>query len=526
MPKNLPLLLCQIYPALLLLAAAAVFPAEGVYYPVLCAALALAAIVFMITRRPPRHHIVLDTALIFLVPVLLAIPLEKLNNFTSVTGGAIALALSLPAFYLLDYHLRENARHNEITVAAAPTRRPTHIFYSLLAAVPVMLLVALVSGRMILMMADAAFLLYLLATLAGVLVKIPHPAFTTAAIAKRLVAGTAGDVPFELNSRSSLPLRVLLSPAVPWAEIKPGQAVLNQGVNRFVLSLKPPLAGQAHPQLKVKALDPRGLFYVSELLEPVNLHVIPRGEYAAWLAQRYLDQTHTGSAAAAETKNKANAMRSAEYRESRDYRPGDPLRDIDWKHTLKLSQLIVREYKGAGGQGAIIAVNLAVTDEEAADMLAFYLITTALTLAREEIPTALTAYNQREVVSSTRVLQPAAAVTQALALTGEISIAAGSERRLEPADVAKIRRTMRQLRQVKTAPARRLLELLDYEHRTTEEAAKQHPATRALAAVTRDTPAPAMIFVVSQFNHDAEAILVNTEKLAGKNYSVVPVASA
>jgi hypothetical protein len=528
MPKHLPTLLCQVYLAVILSAAAAIFPAEGSYYFITAGAPAAALILFIALRPKPRYEIALDTGLIFLAPLALAIPLEKLAYFPPLTGRTIAFVLALPAFYLLDQHLKENARRWDAFSTSSGKRRPTHVFFSLAAAVPLMLLIALVAQRPILIYADIALLFYLLGALTLAVWRIPNAVFSVKAVPKRLVAGTAGDIFFELNSKASLPLHALFNSTVSWMQVTPSQALLNKGTNRFTLSLKPPLAGQPKPRIKILALDPHGLFYISEDIEPVELHVIPRGEYAAWLARKYLDQNYADPFSTGDTtaKNRLNAKRGTEYQDSRDYRPGDPLRNIDWKHTLKLSQLIVREYEEAGEQGAIIAVNLTTGDEEAADMLAFYLITTALTLAREEIPTALTAYNHRDVINSTHILEPNAALAQTLTLTGEISIEKFSDRRLEPVDIAKIRRTIKQLRQAKSKPAQRLLDLLDFEHRFTEEGARHHPATRALTTVTRNTPAPAMIFVISQFNHDTEAILVNTEKLAARNYSVVPIASA
>ncbi len=90
-------------------------------------------------------------------------------------------------------------------------------------------------------------------------------------------------------------------------------------------------------------------------------------------------------------------------------------------------------------------------------------------------------------------------------------------------NIAKIRRNIKQLQRVKTETAQRLLNILDFEHRSTEEIARNHPATHALTAVTRNVPAPAMIFLVSQLNHDIEAILVTAEKLARKNFALLPV---
>jgi hypothetical protein len=64
---------------------------------------------------------------------------------------------------------------------------------------------------------------------------------------------------------------------------------------------------------------------------------------------------------------------------------------------------------------------------------------------------------------------------------------------------------------------------LNFEHRAVEEVARLHPATLALSAVTGRVPAPATIFLVSPLNHDAEALLVATEKLARRKFSIVTV---
>jgi uncharacterized protein (DUF58 family) len=215
-----------------------------------------------------------------------------------------------------------------------------------------------------------------------------------------------------------------------------------------------------------------------------------------------------------------------EYQESRTYQPGDPLRDIDWKHTLKLSQLIVREYQDGGERAAIIAVNLAVADEEAMDKLAFNLITVALTLARENIPTALAAYNHQKVILSTGIIQSAEMLTRALSLVKEITIVKFTERLLEPTDIAKIRRNIRQLQQTESEPAQRLLDIFNFENRSIEEVARNHPVTLALATVTRNVPTPAIILLVSPLNHDAEAVLITAEKLARRNFNTMPVETA
>jgi len=316
-----------------------------------------------------------------------------------------------------------------------------------------------------------------------------------------------------------------LSPADPWVKATPQRFILNSGKTRLDLSFTPPLAGQSCPQLQVSAIDPRGFIQINQLLEPLELHVIPRAKYAEWLARKYLEQTGTGIVAAATLPPKATMIpkRGVEYLDSRTYQPGDQLKNIDWKHTLKLSQLIVREYTETGEQAAIIAVNLSATDAEEADKLAFSLITVALTLARENIPTALAAYNHQSVILSTVVTDPSWILRQTLALVREITLVEFADRHLEPTDIAKIRRNITQLKQAESEPAQRLLGVLDFEYRALEEAAKNHPATTALLSATKQAPAPAMILLVSQLNHDAEAILVTAEKLSRRKFTTIPM---
>jgi uncharacterized protein (DUF58 family) len=219
------------------------------------------------------------------------------------------------------------------------------------------------------------------------------------------------------------------------------------------------------------------------------------------------------------------AKRGIEYRESRTYQPGDALRDIDWKHSLKLSQIIVKEYREANEHVAIIAANLSVADAEAADKMAFNLITAALTLARENIPTALTAYNHQSVLLSTPVIEPLDMLQKALSLVREITTVKFAGRHLEPTDIAKIRRNINKLKLIESEPARRLLDIFNFEHRSIEEAARSNPATLALTRTTKQVRPPAMILLISQLNHDAEALLVTAEKLARRKFTTVPVDS-
>jgi len=322
-------------------------------------------------------------------------------------------------------------------------------------------------------------------------------------------------------------LHCLLSPVESWVKITPQRFTLNRAKIELNVTITPPLAGPAHPQLQVSVIDPWGFIQVNQVMELVEVHVIPRARYAEWLAMKYLEQTGAGATVAVAMPPKVLIpKRGIEYFDSRSYYPGDELRSIDWKHTLKLSQLIIKEYIEVGEQAAIIAVNLSVTDVEEADKLAFDLITTALTLAQEAITTALAVYNHQGVVVTTPITDPRETLKQVLLLVKDITPVEFAHRFLQLPDISKLRRNIIQLKQTTSEPGQRLLSMLDFEYQAIEQGAKNHPATLALLRVTEHIPPPAIIVLVSQLNHDAEALLVTGEKLTRRGFTTLNIEAA
>jgi hypothetical protein len=68
-----------------------------------------------------------------------------------------------------------------------------------------------------------------------------------------------------------------------------------------------------------------------------------------------------------------------------------------------------------------------------------------------------------------------------------------------------------------------LLDILNFEHRSIEQEARTNPATLALVSATKQVSAPAIILLVSQLNHDVEAVLVTAEKLAKMRFNTLPI---
>ncbi len=519
---------CQIYLLLVLLAVATL--SSLLYSPV---ALILLLVVLFITFRPlqPRLNMVVTMAAIFILPLLLE-PLTQYLIYTALffpmMGQLIAVIATLPVIHLLDYNLRQNAQNMTI-VHNIKSRHTTTTLNTLFVSTFSILLVSLVINNSALLFTTIALVLYLLVILIRVLLAIPRLPIDISTIRKRVIAGTAADISLHAINKASIRLHSLIGPVDSWVRITPHQFTLNGAKTELNLNITPPLAGPSYPQLQASVIDPRGVIQVNQLLQPVELHVIPRARYAEWLAMRYLEQAGARGAVASTLPPKAKLplrKRGVEYFDSRNYQPGDLLKDIDWKHTLKLNQLIVKEYIEVGGQVAIIAVNLSVTDAEEADKLAFNLITTALTLAQESIPTALAIYNHQKVILTTPVSDSRETLKHTLLVVKDITSVEFAQRFLQPPDISKLRRNITLLKRVTSKPAQRLLTMLDFEYQAIEEAAKGHPATIALLRSTKQVSPPAMIILVSQLNHDVEALLLTSKQLFKRGFTTIPVAAA
>jgi uncharacterized protein (DUF58 family) len=268
---------------------------------------------------------------------------------------------------------------------------------------------------------------------------------------------------------------------------------------------------------------------MSQVLEPLDLYVIPRAKYAEWLAMKFLGQAMmqpaSTSTALLSSTTLRSTSRSVEYLFSRPYQPGDSYKDIDWKHLCKLNEFIVKEYSDAQELVTIIAANLTVKDAEEADNLAYSLITLALTLAKVTVPTALAAYNHREVLLTTNAADPKDVLKTTLKLAQSITSVSPQKRFLDPPDVRKLKKIKSQLEQVNTISAQRLIELLQLEDDAIQKEASSHPATRALSKTAARVPPPAVIAVLSNHNHDAEALLVTLHKLEKQGYRTMKVES-
>jgi hypothetical protein len=169
----------------------------------------------------------------------------------------------------------------------------------------------------------------------------------------------------------------------------------------------------------------------------------------------------------------------------------------------------------------ILAVNLCAQSPEAMDWLAYRLVMSALTLAREGVPVAFAAYAPGEVVLTTPPLDPRPAVLQALRLVDRLYVAPLPVRRLEAPRMTRLRRNIARLQESATEPAARLARILAFEHQAVLRRALAHPAAGALRAVAARVHGPAAVLVISPARED-DALEAVLDRLRSRGFHLLP----
>ena len=461
-------------------------------------------------------------------PVQLALTMATLI-FTPLTlisfaGDALSALIMIPGVYLLDLDLQGNASV-QLEIDQKPGKNPTPLLKKTASTLLVILFAAAVLSNLTLALAASTLLIYLAAVLTYTFRRIPKNPMLETKTWSRMLVGDTQTSEVTLTTTGTMPLTAAISPTVGWVKVEPTKLTLKSKTQTPLhLSFTPPLAGPTKLQLKASTLEPHGLIQINQTLEPLELHIIPRAQYAQWLAQKYLEQT---DASAASTTASLKGFRASklglEYFGNRLYQPGDRLKDVDWKHTLKFKELVVKEYAGAMGQPVIIVADLSVQNAEDADKLAYNLVMTALTLAAESLPSGLAAYNQTEVLATLAPADPKTTLKKTLQITEKITITPQPQKMLAPTQIRQLKRTLNQICESENTQTQALAAILEFEVAATQSAAKNRPATVAIAKCIGKTPAPATITVTSQMAFDADALVLTLENLKARGYVTVQV---
>jgi len=447
-------------------------------------------------------------------------------SLTTRLGPFISLPIALPMLALVTLDLQEIAGL-PMLLDTGFRRSPTRIGVALPAMAIAALGVSWLLGSVPLLLTSAVAITYFGVLFAVVLRRLPTKPVEESQVRQRMVAGTRNEVEIRLTSQTAIGGVVWLESPYPWLKISPSSLVLREKTLVTKMFLTPPLSGSSLIRIAGQATDRWGLIQVRFDLQPVQLHVVPRATYAAWLARKYLAETRPGNlplvSNVAALKPLYGLRRGVEYYGSHPYEPGDSFKNIDWKHSGTYREIIVKGFAEFHGQPAVVLVNLAVSNAEEADQIAYKINVTALSLAGVGIPAALAAYDHRGVKVTTGLLDPRQLVMRSLQIAMETVTVTNPERYLRPPNVARLRANVERVRSGKSQACRVLAQLLQIEYRNLSSSARRNPATSALQSALAKADRQSNIVVISVRNHDAEALAFDTFSYTRRGHAVISV---
>ncbi|MGD6805668.1 MAG: DUF58 domain-containing protein [Candidatus Bathyarchaeia archaeon] len=443
--------------------------------------------------------------------------------FSAIIGDATASLLIIPQIYLLDQDLRENSQNQQLVKSQKRMGKATLTLTSLAAASSSVFAVSLLLRNETLVYTTLIAISYVSAALTYNMLRIPKTPLKENKIKKRTLMGKTEKTQITLSAETKLPINITVASPQPWIQVEPSYISLSpKSQAQISITYTPPLAGPTKIQLQTTSVDPRGLIQINQTIEAIDLNVIPRAKYALWLARKYLQQTASGTASfgsASPPKALKATKRGIEFYGSRSYQPGDRLKEIDWKHTVMLDEIIVKEFTGAHGAPVLLVADLTAKDEQSADRLVYNLVMAALTAAVEAVPAGLACYNQNEVLVATAPINPRETLKKTLQLTEKVAVAEPPLKVTQPIELCRLKKIVREISQKERAG--RLKETLELEIQSTQMTSKIQPATLAITKSAKQTPIQAMIAVASGESGDSEALMLALEPLKTRGYNIV-----
>ncbi len=499
--------------AIALVVAALLSPPVLAFFPMI-----FAAVYLFFWWRPPTvtMPLVMDYFVFFAIPLL----------FSQSFPDNLSWLFGLPVLVLIEHDLEtagKIASYMQIPRSRFPTR--TSIALCLI-AVSVLAVAIILSSLVLLITCGVAIICLTTLTIVAYR-KMPQKPVEETIVEERVVAGSQAKLIVALTPRASTGGRLFFEPMQDWVKLPSSEFSMDDEGLSLPINFIPPLSGASTIQVKGYAIDRWGLWQTQFLIEPVRLNVIPRARYAAWLAKRYLSESRTGMLPLISTVGTLRPLyglrAGIEYYGSQLYQPGDSLKNIDWKHSIKYNKLISKEFADLRGQPAILLINMTVGDADEADKQVYNMIVAALSLAKEQIPAALALYDEKDVQLVTASLPPQVLVSRCLGITKDVRIIGKSTRYLSPPDVAILRANIRRLQSVESNPAKALAQLLQVEYQSLKETAVHHPVVRALEMAFEKTSDRANVVVVSSLNHDAEAVMFSAITYRNRGNAVLSI---
>ena len=504
----------KIYTAAVLVAAVVRSPLAFSFVPIVL------LVWFLYQWRWPSSHVVeyLTQYFLFFATSLL---------FSAITGPYFAVLVSLPLIGMIDLKLRDIGRAT-LPDTSRHARSITNTGMITLGITAGIVFVGLMVGSTTLLLACGIIIIYLLAIALMVWHGLSEVPVVSETRQLRVVAGHEVEIEIILKRQAKMNGMLFLESPYSWFKTTPNALIpLAADKIRISAAATPTLGGPTDIKIKACVIDPWGLSQVRFEISPVKLVVIPRARYADWLARKYLRGSKFGRLPLISNVGAIRPLyglrQGIEFYGNRMYQPGDSLKNIDWKHSVKYNELVSKEFFEIQAQPVIILINVVAGDAEATDKLAYNIIVSSLSLAQDGIPAALAAYDDQDVILTTTSLDARELTIRTLEIVKELVTKENVTKSLKPPDVVRLQANIGRLKQSESQPAAVLRELLQIEFKSLRHNARSHPCSAAINEVMAKTNRQSTILVISNQNHDADALAFNAHVLTGKGNIVISV---
>lgn len=457
-----------------------------------------------------------DCLMIFAIPTL----------FSNTIPWYFALLTGLPLFWLVVHDLQTYAPYGEILWRKG-NRAIFKRAIGITLAVAISFIFGIIFDSLLVIIFSSVFLVFF-----GIIIMISFKTRNDNAIEPqktqiRIITGATGDIKIPVRFDTKAGSLAVLECELEWVKIRQDSLRLNEEGSVIEISVTPPLAGTIDIPLHIHITDRWGLLQSTVIKTVAELHVTPRARYAEWIAKKYLSESRSGQLPMLSTVSAINPLfgyrSGVEYYGSQLYQPGDSLRSIDWKHSAKYNKLICKEFADQHGQNAVLLINTSAGDAEDMDKLIFNIITTAISLAKEQIPSVIAAYDENDTVMITRMLPPQSLVSHCLELSRKIAPIGKKLKFLESTDISKLRADIRRLESIGSESADKLAELLEVEYQNLKQIAAKHPAGRTIVTAMKNAGHQSSLVIISDHNHDSEALTFHTQMYRKKGNAVITV---
>ncbi len=430
-----------------------------------------------------------------------------------IIGAYFAVLAVLPLLILISLGLKKAALNMTVN-RPRYKRNPTRISIAMGSISIAVLLLSVMVANTSLILASAIIIVYFIILGVFVFKRFPVKPVSEEVMQLRIMAGKKEDAGLKLDPAGKIGAIAVFEPEFDWVKVKTPAVYIKNKPVLLEISIAPMLSGPSAVKLRGYAVDEWGFMATSFEIEPIKLLVIPRARYATWLARKYMEGTKPGSLPLMSnvgiTKTLQGLRQGVEFYGNRRYVPGDSMKNINWKSSARFNELISKEFTEFRGQPAVLLVNLVAGDAEELDKLAYNILVTAISLGQENIPGAMAVYDREKVIMATSILSSLQLVSLCMKIVKQMVVLANPQKYLNPPDISRLRTNISRISQIDSAPAGKLNELLNLEYRNLINDAHHSPCTRALLRVRSRISGQFSLLVLSQHNHDAEALAVNT----------------